>query len=235
MRRFARPFAARLLARHAKRPHVHHPDGQAIFVSPGVFDPVLTKVGAWLAGITSSLVKPGEKWLELGCGSGIVSLAMARAGAVVTAVDLDAAACRNTRMNATLHDLPVEVLHGDLFEPVASRRFDGVIANLPFWPSQSGKLPLGHAFDAGKDYALLRRFVAESTSYAPNAYLVLSESFADFAGARTALGPTMPLVRRQFHRGEWMNLFHRRRPLHPHQDRGDQATSALSSRPFESP
>lgn len=229
MRRLVRPFAARLLARHATRPHVHHPGGHALFVLPGVFDPVLTKVGQWLAGVASSLVQPGESWLELGTGTGIVALAMARAGARVTAIDISEAACQNTRMNAILNDLPIEVLQGDLFTPVANRRFDGVIANLPFWPGSSEHLPLGHAFGAGQNYALLRQFVAESSAFAPRSYLVLSESFADFSAARAALGPAMSLTRRERYRGEWMNLFHLGRS-----HRGDQATSALSSRPFQS-
>ena len=195
---------------HALGPHVHHPAGHALFVAPGVFDPVLTKVGEWLATVAPDLVQPGESWLDLGTGTGIVALALGRAGARVTAVDIDPAACRNAQMNALLHQLPILVRQGNLFDAVAGQRFDGVVANLPFWPDPTASLPLGHAFAAGKEYAILRQFTAQVNTFSPRGYLVLSESFADFAGARAALGRGMSLMRRARHRGEWMNLFERR-------------------------
>ncbi len=181
--------------------------GEAIIVLPGVFDPVLTKVGAWLAVEIADRVRPGERWLEIGTGSGVVACALARAGAVVTATDLDPVAARNARLNAALGDRVVEVREGDLFVPVAGERFDAVVANLPFWPGDGAGLPLGQAFAGGEGFALLRRFVAEFEGVAPTGYTVLSEAFAAFPEARAALGSGARLVRRQRCRGEWMDLF----------------------------
>jgi hypothetical protein len=73
-------------------------------------------------------------------------------------------------------------------------------------------LPLGHAFGAGEDFALLRRFAAEFSRYAPVATTVLSEAFAAFPEARAALGPAARLVRRERFRGEWLDLFELRAP-----------------------
>jgi methylase of polypeptide subunit release factors len=126
---------------------------------------------------------------------------------LVTAIDLDPLACQNTKANTLLHNLSVRVEQGDLFAPVSGETFNAVIANLPFWPDAPGTLPLGHAFSAGPGYPLLRRFVAEAPQHAQRSYTVLSESFADFPAARTALGPSMRLLRREWFRGEWMNLF----------------------------
>lgn len=179
----------------------------ALVVLPGVFDPVLTKVGAWLAKVMPAHVRPGERWLEIGTGSGVVACALARAQARVTATDIDPAAVRNARLNAALGELDVDVREGDLFEPVGDERFDVVVANLPFWPVSGTHLPLGHAFAAGDDYAILRRFAAGFSARAPTAFTVLSESFTQFPEARKVLGPESRLVRRERFSGEWMNLF----------------------------
>lgn len=192
---------------HATRTHLHNVGGEAIVVLPGVFDPVLTKVGAWLSAELPHRVRAGERWLEIGAGSGVVACALARAGARVTATDIDPEAVRNTRLNAALAGLTVDVREGDLFAPVAGERFDVVVANLPFWPGDGTGLPLGRAFSGGEDFALLRRFVAEFEGVAPTAYTVLSEAFAAFPAARAALGSGARLVRRQRFRGEWMDLF----------------------------
>ncbi len=202
-----RPLVLPFARWHAARSHVRNVAGKAIVVLPGVFDPVLTKVGAWLAVEMTERVRPGERWLEVGAGSGVVACALARAGAVVTATDVDPAAARNARLNAALGGLAIDVREGDLFAPVAGERFDVVVANLPFWPGDGAGLPLGRAFASGEDFALLRRFVAEFESVAPTGYTVLSEAFAAFPEARAALGPGARLVRRERHRGEWMDLF----------------------------
>jgi release factor glutamine methyltransferase len=179
----------------------------AIFVAPGVFDPVLTKVGAWLASVVPAMVRPGERWLELGTGSGIVAVALAKAGARVVATDLDEAACANARMNAVLHGLSIDVRRGDLFAPVRGERFDGVVANLPFWPGTGPNEALGHAFGAGEDFVLLRRFTADLPAHAPRGWLAVSEAFAAFPVARAALGSAARLERRERVRGEWLDLF----------------------------
>ncbi len=205
----ARPLVVPFARWHTRRAHLHVVAGQPVWVPPGVFDPVLTKVGAWLAGAVGELVTPGERWLELGTGSGVVACALARAGATVVATDLDPAAVQAARVNAALGGLRIEVRGGDLFAPVAGERFDAVVANLPFWPGDGADLPLGHAFGAGADFAILRRFGAEAPAFAPRVYTVLSEAFVRWPEARAALGPSFRLHRRAWVRGEWLSLWGR--------------------------
>ena len=56
--------------------------------------------------------------LDLCSGTGILGLTAARLGARATAVDLSRRAVVNARLNARLNRLALEVLRGDLFEPV---------------------------------------------------------------------------------------------------------------------
>ncbi|MFF5301611.1 HemK2/MTQ2 family protein methyltransferase [Streptomyces sp. NPDC013161] len=103
-------------------------------------------------------VGAGGAVLDLGTGSGALALAAARRGAQVTAVDRTYRAVLATRLNARIARLSVEVLHGDLFGPVAGRRFDLVVSNPPYVPAP-GAAPGRHraavAWDAGADGRLL--------------------------------------------------------------------------------
>ncbi len=74
---------------------------------------------------------------ELGVGSGAISLALAseRPGLTVVGVELSPGALRWAELNLKRLALPnVTFLQGDLFEPVAGRKFDLIAANLPYIP-----------------------------------------------------------------------------------------------------
>ena len=105
-----------------------------------------------------------------------------RAGARdVTAVDLSLRSVLTARANARLHRARVRVLRGNLFEPVRGRRFDVVLANPPYVPADSERLPRhrpGRSWDAGRDgRAVIDRICREvGTVLAPGGRLFLVHS-----------------------------------------------------------
>ncbi|HNC94973.1 MAG TPA: methyltransferase [Myxococcota bacterium] len=199
------PLHARLGLLRQRR---YHYDGLPLDVFPGVFDPHLTLVGEWMA--LQLRPAPGERWLELGCGSGLISLCLARHGAAVTAVDLDPRAVQNTRHNARLWGLPLELHQGDLFAPLPPTRYHTLVANLPFWEGEPDGRLWSVAMRAGTDFSLLRRFSREFQDFAPRALLGLSEAGGHWRGAEAALGSPR-LLRRQRVHGEWLRLVELRR------------------------
>ncbi|HKM14182.1 MAG TPA: methyltransferase, partial [Candidatus Methanomethylophilaceae archaeon] len=64
-------------------------------------------------------VKPGESVLEMGCGSGIVSLHCAKMGAKVTAGDINSAAVELTKRNALSNNLKVDVVLTNVYESIS--------------------------------------------------------------------------------------------------------------------
>ncbi|MEU6753199.1 HemK2/MTQ2 family protein methyltransferase [Spirillospora sp. NPDC046719] len=78
----------------------------------------------------------GARVLDVCTGTGALALAAARAGAGrVTAVDVSTRAVLAARANARLNRLPIRVLQGDLFGPVAGQAFDMIVTNPPYVPS----------------------------------------------------------------------------------------------------
>ena len=72
--------------------------------------------------------------LEIGCGSGIISIHLAKRGNNVTSVDINPKAVKATKFNADRNRVKVEVLEGNMFEKVKGRKFDFIVSNPPYLP-----------------------------------------------------------------------------------------------------
>lgn len=84
-------------------------------------------------------VSSGERVLEIGPGSGIVSIHCALEGCAVTAIDINPEAVKLTKRNARSCGVEIKTLQGDLFSPVAGEKFDAMIFNPPYLVSDSGR------------------------------------------------------------------------------------------------
>lgn len=78
-------------------------------------------------------VKGGEKIVDAGCGSGILSIAAAKLGAVrVFAMDVDELAVKIARENIALNHLEdvIEAQAGDIIEEIQGQQPDMILANI---------------------------------------------------------------------------------------------------------
>ncbi len=83
-------------------------------------------------------VDEGDDILEIGCGTGIISLHCAYHGGVVTAVDINDKALELTMVNAKDNEIPLKkVLWSDMFSNI-SGIWDTIIFNPPYLPSIRG-------------------------------------------------------------------------------------------------
>ncbi len=76
-------------------------------------------------------VRPGETFLDMGCGTGVVGIYAARKGAAATAADISAKAVSETAANAERNRVKLRVVRGDLFERVPGR-FARIAYNAPY-------------------------------------------------------------------------------------------------------
>jgi release factor glutamine methyltransferase len=129
------------------------PTPSLLIAPPGVYRPqhdtrLLTRA------LCREGVAPGSEVLDLGTGTGALSVAAARLGARVTAVDISRRAVLAARVNALAARQRVVVHRGDLTDAVPGRSFDLVISNPPYVPSPTDRLPRrgpARSWDAGRD------------------------------------------------------------------------------------
>lgn len=99
--------------------------------------------------IESLDVIPREKVLEVGCGSGVVSIHCAKNGCYVTAVDVNPRAVELARRNSVANETDIRVLESDVYGNVDGV-FDTIMFNLPYLPVDEEGL-LAKAWSGGPD------------------------------------------------------------------------------------
>src|SRR5262245_18225975 len=133
LRRVLQPVVVKYWLNHKSRKTVRTSDeGFDLQIFPSVFHPKYFGSSSILARFISGLTLRGKTFLEVGCGSGDEALCAAKAGAEVTAVDINPEAVRCTLENATANYLRVDARVGHLFSSVTGMRFDVIACNPPF-------------------------------------------------------------------------------------------------------
>ena len=98
-------------------------------------------------------IEKGQSVLEIGTGSGIVAMYASRLTDDVTVTDINFDACELARKNFEANNIEnIEILFGNLFEPVKNRKFDVILFNTPYLPTEEGEVledTINYAFDGG--------------------------------------------------------------------------------------
>lgn len=110
--------------------------GKTFYLCPKVFKPKWTFTSTFL--VENLKVSCGDLVLDMGCGVGIQTIFAAEKASQVLALDINSDAVRCTKLNVKLNGLndKVEVLVGDLFQPLKKEKFNLIIFNPPYLPGR---------------------------------------------------------------------------------------------------
>lgn len=115
-----------------------------------------------------------EKALDMGTGTGIIALHMAKKGAMVTAADKDARAVNNSIENAEMNGLTIKAVQSDLFSHIKGH-FDVIVFNPPYLPRDEIH---DDAWDGGEEgVEIAKKFLKEAIHHlnpGGRIYLLLS-------------------------------------------------------------
>lgn len=180
-------------------------------VLPGVFYPHFTISTKLLMRFIHSMQLEGKSFLELGSGTGFISVLAAKKGAVVIALDINPKAIENTNLNAKENGVEVNTFHSDLFKGIQEQEFDYMIINPPYYP----KRPENEeqmAWFCGENFEYFKTLFSTIHSYYGNeskVFMILSEdcAFDEIDAIATSNSINLIKVYEKQKWGEWNFIF----------------------------
>lgn len=107
--------------------------GVSISILPGVFHPGLFYSTKFLLDYLFTQPIHNKSLLELGCGTGLISIISAKRGASVIASDISERALKNATINASANQISIATVHSDVFGNITEKIFDYIIINPPYY------------------------------------------------------------------------------------------------------
>jgi len=157
---FLKSFAFRILhpvsEKYLSKERSYSYKGITVTVFPGVFHPGFFFSTKLLLNYFENIDLSKKYVLELGAGTGLISIFTANKGGFVTASDISLTAVYNIEKNVKMTNANVEVVHSDLFDDIPHRKYDYIIINPPYYkkaPSSGREF----AWFGGDDFQYFRK------------------------------------------------------------------------------
>ena len=113
-------------------------------ISPEVFHPGFFYSTRFLLHYLQRYPLEDKILLELGAGSGLISIYAAKNGSAVTATDINPVAIQYLQKNSLANSVSLRIIESDLFNNIPVQQFDFIVINPPYYK----KKPASY-----KDYA----------------------------------------------------------------------------------
>lgn len=147
-------------------------NGLTTHVFPGVFHPGFFHSTKFILSYLTDKDLAGKSFLELGCGSGLVSVVAAKAGANVTSSDLSLRALENTKHNANLNNVFLKIVYSDLFDSIDKTKFDWIVINPPYY-ARKPESDQDLAWYCGENFEYFQKLFASLNDYTHSASQVI--------------------------------------------------------------
>lgn len=140
MKRLLKHIVARtykpLLAKYLSKTRMYAYGNIRLEITPQVFHPGFFFSTRLLLRYISALSLQGQRVLELGAGSGLISIYASKNGATVTATDINPVVVECLRSNCDQNNVKVEIILSDLFASIPEQSFDVIAINPPYYKKQ---------------------------------------------------------------------------------------------------
>jgi release factor glutamine methyltransferase len=113
-----------------------------------------------------------KTFLELGAGSGLLSLYAAKRGAHVVATDINLVSMECIKTNAEENDVEITIIHSDVFDTIPQQKFDFILINPPYYKKKPLS-PSDYAWYCGENGEYFQKLFSGLDNYIHENSIVL--------------------------------------------------------------
>lgn len=160
-----------LLQKYLSKTRVYRHGDIRLEIPPQVFHPGFFFSTGLLLQYVSRFELNGKKMLELGAGSGLISIHATRKGAELTATDINPIAVEYLEKNCRQNQVKVNIILSDLFTAIPVQPFDIIAINPPYYKKHPLSIP-DHAWFCGENGEYFYRLFSQLNDYIKTGSLV---------------------------------------------------------------
>jgi release factor glutamine methyltransferase len=138
-----------LVVKYLSKKRVYHYKDTRLEIPPEVFHPGFFFSTQLLLQYLLTLPLQQQRFLELGCGSGLISIIAAKQNAEVTATDINPIAIASLISNSRQNHVSINIIESDLFKAIPPQQFDIIAINPPYYKKQPQQ-PKDYAWYCGE-------------------------------------------------------------------------------------
>ncbi len=171
------PILKKLARVYTRKEREYSYNNISVKVLPGVFHPGLFISTKVLLNFVNTLKFEGKTFLELGAGTGIISILAAKKGADVYASDISSKAVENVKLNAAKNNVQINIFTSDLFKNIPEMLFDYIIINPPYY-SRDPREEEEYAWFCGSNFEYFKSLFNSLSNYIgkdSKVFMILSE------------------------------------------------------------
>ena len=178
--------------------------GTNVAVFPGVFHPGFFYSTKLLLKYFEDIDLRKKYILELGAGTGLISIFTANKGGYVTASDISLTAVYNIEKNVKMTNANVEIVHSDLFDDIPPRRYDYIIINPPYY-KKSPTSEKEFAWFGGDDFQYFRKLFSQlgNNSYENTKVIMVLSDEADLDMIKSIASEFNFILKELVHKKTW--------------------------------
>ena len=125
-----------LLVKYLSKTRTYRYKDIRLAIPPEVFHPGFFFSTQLLLQYISKLPLQQKHFLELGCGSGLISIVAAKKNALVKATDINPVAIEFLKKNSGENKVKIDIIQSDLFDNIPKQLFDIIAINPPYFKKQ---------------------------------------------------------------------------------------------------
>ncbi len=166
-----------LLEKYLSKTRVYTHEDITLEIPPEVFHPGFFFSTRLLLKYIKQLPLEGKRFLEPGCGSGLISIYAARQGAVVTATDINPIALESLKKNSRRNSAELTIIESDLFTDISEQHFDIIAINPPYYKKKPASFR-DYAWHCGENGEYFNKLLSRLDDYIhplTGVYMVLFE------------------------------------------------------------